>query len=183
MIKINIFYDINSCYIHSRLALTRLERTIKTRPDDINELQDFLGMTENEARQYFQKLQDELETAYVFKIVSAMEAVFRQDFNKRVRKRKLSQEPNKSFKKIFKKKATLSRVHLKEDILEIWKKKVHGVHKPTISKFYELINYRHWIAHGQYWLYQQKKFDIPSTITIVTSVFNECRRVAPDFSH
>ncbi len=48
-------------------------------------------------------------------------------------------------------------MRLKEDILEIWKQKVRGVHKPTISSFYELINYRHWIAHGRYWLYQQKK--------------------------
>ncbi len=111
MIKINIFYDINNWYIHTRLALTHLERVIKIHPGSTlkNELQDFLGMTENEAKQYFQKLQDELETAYVFKIVSAMEAIFRQDFNKRVCKQKLNQEPNKSFNKIFKEKNLLVR--------------------------------------------------------------------------
>ena len=73
--------DLNKWYHHSRLAIIKLEDKVQGYVKIGKEQKDFLGMTRNEIKAYFQKLQDELEMAYVFKIISATEGILRQDFN------------------------------------------------------------------------------------------------------
>ncbi len=178
MLKIKKLDDLNKWYHHSRLAIIKLEDRVQGNINIQNEQKDFLGMTRNEIRTYFQKLQNELETAYVFKIISVAEGIFRQDFNKRKQLKKPKKEPDRTFKN----KDIKGHIRLKEDILDIWKKKIFEQNQWVISQFYELLKYRHWIAHGQYWIYKQKIFDMSSTVTITINLLNECIKMKPDFN-
>ena len=178
MLKIKKLDDLNNWYHHSRLAIIKLEDRVQGNIKIQNEQKDFLGMTKREVRAYFQQLQNELETAYIFKIISATEGILRQDFNKRIQLRKPKKEPDKTFKN----KDIKGAVRLKEDILDIWKKKIFEQNQFIISQFYKLLHYRHWIAHGQYWIYEQKKFDISSVLMITIALLNECIKKKPDFN-
>ena len=178
MLKVKKLDDLNKWYHHSRLAIIKLEDKIHEYVKIGKEQKDFLGMTRNEIKTYFQKLQDELEIAYVFKVISATEGILRKDFNKRTQLRKPKKEPDKTFKN----QGIKGPVRLKEDILDIWKKKIFEKNQFIISQFYELLNYRHWIAHGQYWIYEQKKFDMSSAVMITIDLLNECIKTQPDFN-
>jgi mRNA-degrading endonuclease RelE of RelBE toxin-antitoxin system len=70
------------------------------------------------------------------------------DYHSRCEK-KLKDDLSKDFRKIYKK-TTNIRVDFKEHILDTWSK--HNPGNPLLNELNSLFLYRHWIAHGRYWL-------------------------------
>lgn len=108
----------------------------------------FIGMHKRHLEEYFTQCEKALDYATGFQLLSSIEASLRLDFLGRVNKPRPTSKIDKTFQDIFEVKAF--KVNLEEDILEQWKE-----HKPAcvneIGQFKQILRFRHWLAHGQYW--------------------------------
>ncbi len=100
--------------------------------------------------------------------LAAMEASFRIDYHQRVSRRKPKHELTTAFRKLAGEK---DRVSLEEDILELWKQ-----HYPDdaqiLSEFNGALKYRHWLAHGRYWVPKLgKKYDYYSLSILAERIY------------
>lgn len=108
----------------------------------------FLGCTREEISTKLSNHIMELDKMSALNILSALEATFRIDYNLRCEK-KMKDELSRKFRAIYKE--SEKSVSLKRIILESWKE-VHPQYKYLISNLIGSFNYRHWLAHGRYWV-------------------------------
>ena len=81
-------------------------------------------------------------------LLSAIEAAFRVDYlNRCYRKRK--DTLSRAFRTLHSVKG--ARVSLDDEILPLWRAHSVGAN-PLISDLVAAFNFRHWLAHGRYWL-------------------------------
>jgi hypothetical protein len=106
----------------------------------------FIGLTLTEINDYFNKSEEELKHLICLNLLSATEAFLRVDYNIRVSKKDKS-DIGREFRKIDKKKK--KKVSLEDDIVEIWR---DNTKEKIFSDFLGILNYRHWLAHGRYWI-------------------------------
>lgn len=113
-----------------------------------NYTQIFYDYTKNEIQQQFEIEVLEAERDAALNLLAAIEALFRVDYIIR------SQEKDKTtltknFRALF---ATYGhRISLEDSIFEEWKQS--GLIKPSIiSELKGAFKYRHWLAHGRYWV-------------------------------
>ncbi len=102
-------------------------------------------------------------------VLSALEAALREDFIIRCIKR--SSDPlSKYFLEIYAIKGL--RASLEEEILEGWK--LHStIEAHTIGQIKGAFKFRHWIAHGRYWVPKiGQSYDFPSVYQIASAVLN-----------
>jgi len=111
----------------------------------------FRGLTPDEVVEQKKERIDELSRATSLTILAALEAVFRIDYLQRVRMRKRD-SVSQAFRALYKSKG--HEVSLEHDILEIWKKHIQPsrVVSKTIGELKGTLKYRHWLAHGRYWV-------------------------------
>ncbi len=106
----------------------------------------FLGETYDKIERY----RDELEKQAILLLTASFEAIFRVDLRLRTWRRRKAREPHtESLRNRFAGRDVLKDVPF-EDILDAWKKVLGGGVK-VIGNFKQVINYRHWLAHGRYW--------------------------------
>jgi hypothetical protein len=108
----------------------------------------FVGYSNEEVQTEFRERRLELDRDSSLGILAALEANFCVDYLVRCynkQKDRLSRE----FRDLYKAKGHQAR--LEEDILGLWKKCVPTA-KPLISKIIGAFRYRHWLAHGRYWV-------------------------------
>ncbi|MCK4257598.1 MAG: hypothetical protein KAX49_01385 [Halanaerobiales bacterium] len=108
----------------------------------------FLIMSLNEIEEYFQDLHEETELAASFNMLANVEGCLRLDFFNRVYAKK-KDSLSKDFFQIYKIKN--KNIQLDEDILEKWKEHFPQL-KSFISDYKSALKYRHWLAHGRYWV-------------------------------
>lgn len=106
------------------------------------------GMTANEIETYFRAQKEELDDLASFALISAIEAILRIDYLKRVYVKK-KDAVSRAFRKLYQEKR--ERVHLSEDILGVWVEKYPSC-KSAIGDFRGAINFRDWVSHGRYWV-------------------------------
>ncbi|MBN3768330.1 hypothetical protein [Burkholderia sp. Se-20378] len=112
------------------------------------------GTLEDDINDYFRGLRSETELLATLDIIASVEAAIRVDFINRADKHiKDSSGLADEFKVLRKKKK--AKVSLEEDILDAWKRHAPEV-KPRIDDFGHVLDYRHWLAHGRYWLFKAK---------------------------
>lgn len=107
-----------------------------------------LDMTVDELALQFEWAKDELDNHLMLGILAALEAEFRQDFERRCQKR-LKDDLSRSCRAIRKKRKR--RVRLEEDILNAWKEQCPSKHK-LVSEIKSVLKLRHWLAHGRHWV-------------------------------
>ena len=119
----------------------------------------FIGYSIGDVRQELEERLNELDRDCALGILSALEASFRVDFLVRCYERG-KDDLSRSFRKLHKMKK--NKVALEKDILEAWKDHV-PTSKELISGIIGAFKYRHWLAHGRYWVPKLgKKYDFMS---------------------
>jgi hypothetical protein len=107
-----------------------------------------LGMTPEEVAAHFEGMRRELDAATSLLALAEAEAVLRVDYLSRVQRRG-KDAVSRTYRELHKEKG--ASVRLDEDILDTWVTQ-HGECKSAVSEFRAILNLRHWLAHGRYWL-------------------------------
>lgn len=133
---------------HSDLEAALIEYYVAGKPK-------FIGYTLSEVKIELETRKLELDRTSSFSCLSSIEAAIRMDYLKRCHgKRK--DELSLKFRDLFRIKG--ESVSLEEDILEIWKQE--AATKALASEIKAALKYRHWLAHGRYWVPKLgKKYD------------------------
>jgi hypothetical protein len=106
----------------------------------------FVGMTGKEIDTHFHFLQSELEYSVCLVMIAATEAAFFVDYWERVGNKRKD-----SFSKMLKRSCQNVSWPRFDKLLEKWRATFDLCSK-EISQFKVLRNYRHWLAHGRYWM-------------------------------
>ncbi len=132
----------------------------------------FFAMDLREIDEFFKQNFEETDQQACLFLIASAEAAFRVDFLQRVYHKK-KDDVSREFQSIYKRRNN-SRLNiiLEDDILDIWAEKVPES-KPYVGLFKGTLNYRHWLAHGRYWVPKLgAKYDPAGILTIILSVFD-----------
>ncbi len=135
---------------------------------------ELYSMTGDELDRYFDEILDETDTQACLFLIASAEAALRVDFLCRVYNRGRD-DVSRAFRSVYVRSCRHSKpnVRLDEDILNIWTAKVPGS-KSTIGEFRGALNYRHWLAHGRYWVPKLgRRYDPAGVLQIITRLFSE----------
>lgn len=106
-------------------------------------------------------------------LTAATEAYLRVDYLSRVQGKK-KDALSRAFRKLFSEKS--QRTALDRDLLKVWKNADRKL-EPEINTFTELLRFRHWIAHGRYWVNKTNKSYTPENVYLICdSLLNAIRR-------
>jgi len=108
----------------------------------------FIGLSREELENELNERLNELDKNVSLSLLSAIEASLRIDYLNRVYQRK-KEDLSRAFRSIHK--TTGNKASLEEDILSSWKK-YHPEYKSIFSDIMGALKYRHWLAHGRYWV-------------------------------
>ena len=125
----------------------------------------FVGMTGSEIDSHFRFLQSELEYSVCLSMIAATEAAFFVDYWERVGSKRKD-----SFSKMLKRSYQhVSRPQF-DKLLKKWRVTFNFCSK-EISEFKNLLNYRHWLAHGRYWILNAGRAAYPPSL-VFSSIEN-----------
>lgn len=100
-------------------------------------------------------------------VLTKMEASFRIDYLVRCRQKK-KDDLSRGFREVYKAKA--HKVSLENDILKAWKN-VCPVTKKLMDDLGGALRYRHWVAHGRYWVPKfASKYDFVSVYSLAEEI-------------
>jgi len=146
-----------------------VERAIFYYYDNAECFEEFALYKPNEIKEEKKKRLQELELQTTLWLLTALEAWIRLDFEIRVRG-KYKDPLSREFREFYReqeeqaKKKRLKEVKIRlEDILDIWRV-VSG--EKVFSRIKELMNYRHWLAHGRYWYFKKRRFSFDEVYTV-----------------
>ena len=133
----------------------------------------FFAMSVDEVDDFFEERLKEADKQTCLFLVASAEAALRVDFLQRVYDRK--KDPvSRAFRDTYKIACDRSRlkVRLEEDILDIWAERVPHT-KGHVGDFRGALNYRHWLAHGRYWVPKLgRQYDPSGLLRIITDLFD-----------
>lgn len=129
--------------------------------------QRFLGMTVTELEVIFERQQQELDYQASLSLLASIEAAFQLDFHHRVNQR-LRDPLSRHFKDL---KNTTPRISFENHILYGWQQ-----YAPVTKKLFQPLNkaikYRHWLAHGRYWLHKSPIFNFAELYELAELIQN-----------
>lgn len=134
----------------------------------------FFAMSIDEVEEFFAARLDETDRQACLFLVASAEAALRVDFLQRVYDRK-KDAVSSGFRNIYRNACNHSRlkVRLEEDILDTWASN-NPEAKSRIGEFRGTLNYRHWLAHGRYWVPKiGRQYDPSGLLRIITEFFAE----------
>ncbi len=108
----------------------------------------FIGLSREELEKELNERLNELDKNASLNLLSALEASLRIDYLNRVYRRE-KDDLSRVFREIHKNKA--NKASLEEDVLSSWKK-YHPSFQSIFSDIIGALKYRHWLAHGRYWV-------------------------------
>jgi hypothetical protein len=128
----------------------------------------FTTYTVEELNNELERRIEELDKSTAFTILAAIEAHLRVDFLQRYYDKE--KDPlSRKFRNLYKKKGDRPPL---EGILELWMQ--HLTRKSVISELRGALNYRHWLAHGRYWVAKWgRKYDFYDVLTLAINIQNE----------
>jgi hypothetical protein len=146
-----------------------LEKAISYYYDNAEHFEEFALGKPEEIKEEKKKRLQELELQVTLWLLTAMEAWMRLDFEVRVRG-KYKDMLSRKFREFYReqeeqtKRKGLKDVKIRlEDILDIWRD-VSG--EKVFSRIKELMNYRHWLAHGKYWHFKKRRFSFDEVYAV-----------------
>jgi len=139
----------------------------------------FFGLPHDEFVTLLRDLRDEIEQRAYLVIVAAAEAVIQVDFRARVdgraavllrdRARQLSRQERRGRRIVL------------EDVLDAWAD-LPDARRAPISEFKQLLNHRHWLAHGRYFVNRAAVPDDPGfAVARARTLLAELNRLDPTF--
>ncbi|MEO7032447.1 MAG: hypothetical protein ABI548_01325 [Polyangiaceae bacterium] len=156
--------------------LTSAERTGAPTQDPQSE---FFGMPSDEFVECLLVLRDEIEQRAYLGIVAAVEAVVQVDFSARAKGR--SSVPLAADAHTLQRQERSGRRIVLEDVLDAWSS-IANARKAPISEFKQLLNHRHWLAHGRYFVNRAGVSDDPGfAIARARALLAELNRLDPKF--
>lgn len=163
--------SINSYYDSVKKAIT----TMFSPTANNNYAVDFCGLSLIEIQEEQDNLYDELEIEATLCLIAYLESLFRTDFIVRceLKKRDVLSRLYRAAYNPIKAPYTYS---FKEFILENWKK-AYPNEKALMDRIIEMMNFRHWIAHGRYWMFK----DNPNKFTY-SAVYHNIKSIESHLS-
>ncbi|NPV02786.1 MAG: hypothetical protein HPY53_15550 [Brevinematales bacterium] len=146
------------------LSATRLYFSLKNPNYKI----DFVSLTIDEVQEKKGVVENELEIDFCLNLLSSFEAVLRIDYAFRCQNRKRD-ELSRYFRNYYKNYGL--KVNFEEIILHGWKMYFLDV-KNEINFIITAFQYRHWIAHGRYWVYNKKRYDFDDLYIVIERIMN-----------
>ena len=121
-------------------------------PQMPEEFRPFVGFTREDAQRRYEELRGELDLVTSMGLFAALEAAIRVDFQARVEQRR-KDSLSRAYRKLWRLAQGRKRkyVRLEEDILEAMKASRPGW-RSQVGQLKGALAYRHWLAHGRYWL-------------------------------
>lgn len=123
-----------------------------------------------------QTLCAEIERDGCLALLAAVEAAFRVDYLERVYARR--KDPlSRAFRQLHQMHG--NRLRLDEDILGLWL--THTAIAPTfIGLLRGVLNYRHWLAHGRYWIPKLgQRYDFDTVYSLAVAAFAALEAAEP----
>ena len=131
------------------------------------------GMSLDEVAAYFEGLLDEADKQASLFLIAAAEATLRVDFLERVYQRR--RDPvSRVFRNVYKTRRDHNKVNvrLEDDILDTWAAEVPGA-KSHVGTFKGALRFRHWLAHGRYWVPKLgQRYDPSGLVQIIADLFD-----------
>ena len=118
----------------------------------------FFGMTGSELDRAFEEMSKELGLQVALTLVAAVEALLMLDYQKRME----DGIKDALYSRMLIRWQKPTRATL-DEILEAWKEAYPGT-GDVIGRFKQVVDLRHWMAHGRYWLPQGFKGLDPSAV-------------------
>ncbi len=130
----------------------------------------FSGYTREDLSSELRARIEELNHTSSLSLLAAIEAAFRIDYIQRNHKKK-KDSLSRALRSIYKQKNT--KASLEEDILDTWKTNTN-VASQLIEDLKGAYKYRHWLAHGRYWVPKlgRHHYDYDSVYKLAATVFN-----------
>jgi len=141
---------------------------------------DFFGLPHDEFLTALSDLRDEIEQRAYLSIVAATEAVVQLDFRARIggRATVLLRDGARDLRR---KERTSKRRIVLEDVLDTWAA-LPMIRREPIGEFKQLLDHRHWLAHGRYFVNRAAVPDDPDfAITRARALLAELARLDPAF--
>jgi hypothetical protein len=108
---------------------------------------EFIGYTLAELESELEERINEQDKSSCLSLLAALEALIRIDYLQRCYE-KLKDDVSKKMRGVHREKG--SRASLEDDILDIWRG--DDAMKSVASQVVGAFKYRHWLAHGRYWV-------------------------------
>ena len=138
------------------------------RMDFLQRCSRFADYTSEKIQQEMKSLLEEQDRIASMNLLAALEAAFRMDFLQRCYKRR-KDRVSREFRELYDRKGIY--VSLEEDIFQVWKQK-SSVSSSIISDLKGAFKYRHWLAHGRYWVPKFGRYDYHDIYTLAETIFN-----------
>jgi hypothetical protein len=156
-------------FLRSWEALATLRQHIETEGAMLASRSRFFAMTPGEIDAAFQEMTSELHHHLVLMLVASAEATLRTDALDRIRRRRKDPVSRKLRTLYQAKKAQGKRALPLEEILNVWDFETPGNQaKAAIAQMKKLLKYRHWLAHGRYWVDVQSGLNDPEPFEVWT---------------
>lgn len=127
----------------------------------------FVLMTPKEIQQLSTERLTELELQATLSLMTSLEAFFQLDFHDRIEKR--YKDPlSKHFRESYKKRKQIS---FESDIINGWET-IYPETRRVFQKIKAVLRYRHWLAHGRYWLINKPKISFEELYGLAESIQN-----------
>ena len=113
---------------------------------------ELLSMDVDEMDAHFEGILEEIDIQSSLFILAATEATVRVDFLARVYEKRRD-TVSRTFRDIYKSRCDHNKikVRLEEDILDTWGEQLPDS-KSDVGRLKGAFKYRHWLAHGRYWV-------------------------------
>ena len=109
---------------------------------------DFRYYSHDEVEEERDARLEEIDASLALTLLASIEASFRVDYLRRCYRRK--KDPlSRAFRALYKRKGR--KVSFEEELLEGWKRH-SNVSPRLLGEIRGAFNYRHWLAHGRYWM-------------------------------
>jgi hypothetical protein len=140
---------------------------------------EFFGLPHDDFSSALRDLLDEVEQRAYLAIVAAAEGVVQVDFRARAKGR--ANVPLAHRARGLTREERRGRRIVLEDVLDSWAK-LPRARKQPISEFKQLLNHRHWLAHGRYFVNRAGVLSDPGfAIARSRALLDELHRVDPAF--
>lgn len=128
---------------------------------------ELMFATQEEVKELLNKRIQELEKQASMALLASLEALFQVDFDCRITKR----QKDKLSKYIRTANLISGRTSFEHEIISSWEY-VHPETRRHFQPIRKALKYRHWLAHGRYWLLKSSPFDFDELYTLAESLQN-----------
>lgn len=168
--------DVWAHYENIRDSVVRDFAVAKKRLFGKRELKDerLFGMSGEELDSYFEEILQEVDVQASLFILAATEATIRVDFLSRVYEKR-KDTVSRDFRQLYVSRCDHNKimVRLEEDILDTWAEQRPET-KSDIGSLKGAMKYRHWLAHGRYWVPKiGQRYDPSGLIQMITGLFEK----------